>query len=84
MFLHPNPEQTPNDEQALNVPTKFRVGRPRINWMRDTLQHIWYKWSWCGGFDQHTKFNFRDQTRLEFLEGLAIDRLFSERATSFS
>eukprot|EP00973_Karenia_brevis_P039213 5416000-Karenia_brevis.AAC.1 len=60
ILKYPSVDENPEmDMQAMNIPDKFRVGRPTTNWIRDTMQHVWNKWSWCGRYG-HSNFKYRD------------------------
>eukprot|EP00973_Karenia_brevis_P093582 12417989-Karenia_brevis.AAC.1 len=63
------------DMQAMNIPDKFRAGRPKTKWIRDTMQQVWNKWSRCGGYGQ-SNFKYRDPQHVQFIEWLALDRIF--------
>ena len=62
------------ENATLNIPSKFRVGRPRMCWIRTHLEKIWDKFKYLGG--ESGKFNFRNKTHLNMLEDFANERLF--------
>ena len=63
-----------NDDAKLNIPKKFRVGRPRTCWIRTHLEIVWERWKYMGGYEG--KFQFKSQEHLNHLEDMAVMRLF--------
>ena len=61
-------------DATLNIPDKFRVGRPRMCWIRTHLEIIWERFKHLSG--ENGKFNFRKKLHLNILEDFAKERLF--------
>ena len=62
------------EDATLNIPDKFRVGRPRMCWIRTHLEIIWERFKYLGG--ENGKFNFRNKLHLCMLEDFANQRLY--------
>ena len=62
------------EDATLNIPSKFRVGRPRMCWIRTYLEKIWDKFKYLAG--ENGKFNFKNRTHLNMVEDFAKERLF--------
>ena len=77
LWKHKSPKETQegeNKDVQLNLPEKFRVGRPRTCWIRTHLEIIWDRYKYLGGYEG--KFQFRSQDHLNHLEDMAMKRLF--------
>ena len=61
------------ENATLNIPDKFRVGRPRMCWIRTHLEIIWERFKYLSG--ENGKFNFRKKLHLSILEDFAKERL---------
>eukprot|EP00973_Karenia_brevis_P008231 1113978-Karenia_brevis.AAC.1 len=51
---------TLNIDGTPNLPTKLRVGRPRLNWYKETSKRIWNKHKHLSGYAQGTAYNHKN------------------------
>ena len=77
LWKHRSPQETQlgeNRDVKLNLPKKFRVGRPRACWIRTHLEILWERYKYLGGYEG--KFQLKSQEHLNHLEDMAVMRLF--------
>ena len=74
VLLHEKQQAGNYSTPELNIPKKFRVGRPRTCWVRNTLSKIWEQFKWFGGYEANVRFNFKDPAHITLVEDMALRR----------
>ena len=56
-----------------NLPHKYRVGRPRLNWTKETLSRLWVKFRSWNEKHEYDENNKKHRKRLLYYINLRID-----------